>query len=806
MTTDTIFDMASLTKCLSTATAVMQLYEAGKLQFDDPIVKYLPEFASGVDASGKADPRRAQVTIRLLLTHTSGEAPDVDLKDPWGLAKPDKAEGIHRALTTPLQSVPGQTFRYSDINFILLGDLVETLSGQPLDVYAAKHIFRPLGMTETSFHPFEKTCGPAVRTGSAIRPGPAPRGRMLVQCLPDTWSPLGLDGRTAPTSHDSEGSTATNPNFDSLLRGTVHDPTTRRMGGVAGQAGVFSTTHDIGLYAQALLDRLAGRPSTFPLKQSTLELMTSPEQPGHTPADLTQILTSTPVTYPSRKGHDVRGFGWDIDTAYSRPRGVVFPIGSFGHTGYTGTTLWMDPGSDTYVVLLANAVHPRDRRGPISGLRGDVATAAARDLDLYPERATAIAAAPPAHAAAVQTGIDVLESTNFAALRNAANRHAGHLRIGLLTNQTGLDHSGRRTVDVLASDARNAVPGLELVRLFSPEHGIAGVKDSTDVANSTDPATKLPIRSLYGPKDADRRPQPADLEDLDAVVVDLQDAGCRFYTYESVVGYFVEALGKSSAHHTTELIVLDRPSLTNGLAINGPVSDPGVESYTDYMPIAACHGMTLGELARFFNGEKDLGAKVSVVSVTGWHRASFFDETGIPWVNPSPNLRTENAALLYPGFGFLELTNVSVGRGSSTPFEVFGAGTTSTQSAWFQAAAVARYLNSRNLPGVHFDATSTTIADDTNHYPFHGQTIEAVRPVITDRSALVASAIGIEILAALHTLYPAQFNLERAARLIANADTMAALQRGDDPHTIVASWQPRLDAFRARRALYLLYP
>ncbi len=806
MTTDTIFDMASLTKCLSTATAVMQLYEAGKLQFDDPIARYLPEFASSVDGSGKPDPRRAQVTIRMLLTHTSGEAPDVDLKDPWGLMKPDKAEGIHRALTTPLQSVPGQIFRYSDINFILLGDLVETLSGQPLDVYAAEHIFRPLGMTETSFHPFEKTCGPAVRTGSAITPGPAPRGMVLVQCLPHTWTPLGLASHTAPTTHDSEGTASTNPNFDHLLRGTVHDPTTRRMGGVAGQAGVFSTAHDIGLYAQALLDRLAGRSSTFPLQQATLEVMTSPEQPGHTPADLAQIPASTPVTYSSRKGHDVRGFGWDIDTAYSRPRGVVFPIGSFGHTGYTGTTLWMDPGSDTYVVLLANAVHPRDRRGPISGLRGDVATAAARALDLYPERAAAVAAPPPPHAATVQTGIDVLESTNFAALRDAANRHAGHLRLGLLTNQTGLDHSGRRTVDVLASDARNAVPGLEVVRLFSPEHGIAGAKDSTDITNSTDSATHLPVRSLYGPKDIDRRPQPADLKDLDAVVIDLQDAGCRFYTYESVLGYFVEALGKSSAHHTTELIVLDRPSLTNGLAVDGPVSDPGLESYTDYMPIAACHGMTLGELARFFNGEKSLGANVSVISVAGWRRPAFFDETGVPWVNPSPNLRTENAALLYPGFGFLELTNLSVGRGSSTPFELFGAGANSTQASWFQAAAVAHYLNSRNLPGVHFDATSTTIADDSNHYPFHGQTIEAVRPVITDRSALDASAMGVEILAALHTLYPTQFNLARAARLIANADTMAALERGDDPHTIVASWQSRLRAFRARRALYLLYP
>ena len=824
MTPDTIFDMASLTKCLSTATAIMQLYEQGKLQFDDPIATYIPDFAAVSDLSGKPDPRRKEVTIRMLLTHTSGEAPDVDLRDPWGLDKPDKAEGIRRALTTPLQNNPGELFRYSDINFILLGDLVETLSGQPLDSYAAEHIFRPLGMSDTSFHPYDRTCGPTIKTGANVNAAPLPRGNIRMVCLPDTWSPLASVPRTAPTTHDAEGTVTNNPNFDRILRGTVHDPTTRRMGGVAGQAGVFSTTHDIGLYAQALLDRLAGRPSTFPLKQSTLEVMTSPEQPGHTPADLDQIPAGTLVTYPSRKGHDVRGFGWDIDTAYSRPRGTVFPIGSFGHTGYTGTTLWMDPGSDTYVVLLANAVHPRDKRGPISGVRGDVATTVARILKLYPERASAAAVPPPPHVnttvqtgrESVQTGIDVLEVTDFAALREASTRHGGHLRVGLLTNQTGLDHSGRRTIDILRTDAAKAVPGLELVRLFSPEHGIAGAKDSTDISNSTDASTKLPVRSLYGIQDSDRRPHPVDLADLDAVVVDLQDAGCRFYTYESVLGYFVEALAHSasqtSSDHSTELIVLDRPALTNGLVIDGPVSDSGRESYTNFTSIAACHGMTFGELARFFNGERHLGAAIDVVSNKGWHRDTYFDETGIPWTNPSPNLRTENAALLYPGFGFLELTNLSVGRGSASPFELFGAGSApanpgmTTPSPWFHAAAVAEYLNKRSVPGVSFEATTTAVVDDLNHYPFHGQTIEAVRPIITDRGTFSASAMGIEILAALHHLYPEQFALAKASRLITNAATMTALERGDDPRSIVAAWQPRLDEFRARRALYLLYP
>lgn len=398
MTEDTIFDMASLTKCLATATAVMQLYEQGKItSFDDPIQKYLPDF------NLTNDPQRAKVTLRTLLTHTSGEAPDVDLRDPWGLAAPDKAEGIHRALTTPLKATPGTFFTYSDINFILLGALVEKLSGLIEDVYVREHIYKPLGMAETTYHPIYGYCSPdhsftPPPYGHPERPKAAP-----VMCsksentLGAMWM-LAREPRYAPTAHDNEGTAATNPNFDHLLRGTVHDPTTRRMGGVAGHAGLFSTAHDVSLFAQALLDKLTRNTGPFPLKQSTLELMTLPQQPGHgddnkqladaDDADRAAIAAGEPRAagdpllaphYPAIKDHNLRGFGWDIDTAFSKPRGVIFPIGSFGHTGFTGTSLWMDPASNTYVILLANAIHPRGNP-PISNLRGEVATAAARAL------------------------------------------------------------------------------------------------------------------------------------------------------------------------------------------------------------------------------------------------------------------------------------------------------------------------------------------------------------------------------------------------------------------------------------------
>ncbi|ORV47812.1 serine hydrolase [Mycobacterium europaeum] len=391
MTEDTIFDLASLTKSLATATAVMQLYERGKVAVDDPLQQYLPDFNTGNDS------RRAQVTVRMLLTHTSGETGDVNLGDPWGLDRADKDEGLHRALTTPLESAPGQAFRYSDINYILLGALIEKATGEALDVYVQQHVFEPLGMTDTRYLPPAQACGPHTTLGAAIAWAPAPQRRAPDACPAGTWS-TGLLPRIAPTARDEEGRAdpGKNPDLDRLLRGTVQDTTARRMGGVAGHAGVFSTAHDVGIFAQALLDRLAGRPSEFPLAQTTLELMTTPQQPGHSPEQLTAAnaaaraaLATRPnrtdpllaPRYPAIAGQNLRGFGWDIDTGQSAPRGLLFPIGSFGHTGFTGTSVWLDPRSDTYVVVLSNSIHTRGSP-PISNLRGEIATATARALGL----------------------------------------------------------------------------------------------------------------------------------------------------------------------------------------------------------------------------------------------------------------------------------------------------------------------------------------------------------------------------------------------------------------------------------------
>ena len=514
MTLDTVFDCASLTKVVATTTAIMQLWELGKFRMSDPVAKYLPEFGQ----NGKQD-----ITIRQLLVHYSGLGPDLDLTKPWE----GKETAYRMAFEGPPERPPGAGFVYSDINFVVLGALVERLSGEPLDEHAAKRIFGPLGMKETRFSP------------------------------PQSW-----DARIAPTEEDEN---------HHLLRGVVHDPTARRMGGVAGHAGVFSTVDDLALFAQALLD--GGRGVLTP---ATIAKMTAPQQPVN--------------------GTTLLGFGWDIDSPFSTNRGELLPVGSYGHTGFTGTSLWIDPATKTYIVLLTNAVHmkvvPPKEKGSAVSLRTKVATAVAAALALDPAEAEKMRAATitgynemqsairklAVRNGTVKTGIDVLEGTKFAALHPA--RGGAPRSIGLLTNQTGVDAEGRRTIDILAN-----VPGISLDAIFSPEHGVTGTLDTTDVKNAKDATTGVAVYSVYGASDAARHPPMDVLKRLDAVVIDLADAGARFYTYETTAGYFLEAAAKAG----TEVIILDRPNPITGSFVQGPVSDAtvpdsdhGRESFTNY--------------------------------------------------------------------------------------------------------------------------------------------------------------------------------------------------------------------------------
>lgn len=725
MTIDTIFDMASLTKPLMTATAVMQLFEQGKLRLDDPVASYLPAFA----AHGKDD-----ITIRNLLTHYSGLPADLDLREAWT----GKDEGYSRAMDSTPVTAPGVQFRYSDINFIVLGALVEHISGEPLQLYVAKHIIDPLSLKHSGFLPPTKE-------------------RILI----------------APTQYDEQ---------HHMLRGVVHDPTSRRMGGVAGHAGFFSTADDVSTYAQSLLDRLAGKPSRFPLKRITLLKMTSP---------------GTPAT-----GTALRGLGWDIESPFSSNRGELFPVGSFGHTGFTGTSLWVDPSSDSYVIVLSNAVHPDGPKG-ITSVRATVANIAATSFGIhsdigalaatltgYNESLTGMRRWTSRNSNALN-GIDVLEQDQFEALASLAKSHGGQLRVGLLTNQTGLDQNGNRTIDILAKDAANAVPGLKLVTLFSPEHGIAGSLDLSDIADSTDKATGLPVISLYGSTDAERRPSQDELKKLDVIVVDLQDAGVRFYTYETVLRFFLEATAKS---HTT-ILLLDRPNPLGGSFVQGPLSDPGTESYVNVAPIPVRHGMTLGELALWMNGTLALHAPLSVVAMQNWQRGDWFDSTGQTWINPSPNLRSLTEATLYPALGLIETTNVSVGRGTDTPFELLGA-------PWINGRQLAQALNARDLPGVRFVPIAFT---PDKPYPYAGQLCHGVNLLVTARNDIDSPELGLELASALTKLYPGYFQLSGIARLLANSNVLEALKAGKDPLRLQEEWQADLSRFEEERKPYLLY-
>jgi uncharacterized protein YbbC (DUF1343 family) len=598
---------------------------------------------------------------------------------------------------------------------------------------------------------------------------------------PDSWIP-----RIAPTQYEHGAAASGIPGQitgrgDVMLRGVVHDPTSRRMGGVAGHAGLFSTGDDLAIYAQSLLDRLAGRPSKFPLSRIVLQKMVAPEQPA--------------------TGTALRGFGWDIDSPYSSNRGTLFPVGSFGHTGFTGTSLWIDPVSDTYIIVLANSVHPNGPKS-ITSLRGKIADAAAIALGIHADGGALAAHITgyneslsgmrrwPVRNGEVKTGIDVLEGDHFAELAEMARRHGGKLRLGLLTNQTGVDAEGHRTIDVLFHDAAQAVPGVSLDTLFSPEHGIGGSYDQPNVPSSRDAATGLPVISLYGAKDADRRPSPDSLRNLDAVVIDLQDAGVRFYTYEAVVRYFLEAAAKTG----TEIVVLDRPDPINGSFVQGPISDAGMESYVNSIPIPVRHGMTLGELARFDKQQLQLQTLLTVVEMQGWQRGDWYDSTGLTWVNPSPNLRDLEEATLYPGIGLVETTNISVGRGTDTPFELLGA-------PWVDARALAQFLNHRQLPAVRFVPVDFT---PQKPFPYADEICHGVRILVTDRNVLDAPELGIEVASALHRLYADKFELEKMNTLLANRAVLDAIAAGQDPQRIAEGWRAALEAFEQQRQKALI--
>lgn len=705
MTMDTIFDLASLTKVVATAPSVLKLVEEGRIRLNDPVARYLPEF--GTDG-------KENITVRQLLTHFSGLRPDLSLDQPWS----GYETAIQKAFAETPVVAPGTRFIYSDINFIVLGELVHRVSGQPLDEFARKNIFSPLGMKDTGFRPL-----------AALR------------------------ARIAPTEERG----------GRILRGEVHDPTAERMGGVAGHAGLFSTADDLARFAEMFLSggRYRGHRILSPL---AIAKMTSPQAPSWSAIE--------------------RGLGWDLDSPFSANRGDLLPIGSYGHTGFTGTSLWIDPVSSTFIILLANSVHPKVRP-PLSSLRARVADIVAASLPAvaqehilspgarltgWVERAGGAASARNGE---VKAGIDRLIEEKFTGLVGK--------RLGLITNQTGLTLKGGRTIDVLFH-----APGVRLVKIFSPEHGPTGTAEGK-VASSSDANTGLPIASLYGET---RRPTAEMLEGLDALVFDIQDAGVRYYTYITTMAYAMEEAAKLKI----AFYVLDRPNPLGGVAVEGPILDRDRLSFVGYFPLPLRYGMTLGELAQMFNTENKIGVDLHIIMMVGWRRSDWYDSTGLLWVNPSPNLRSLNAAITYAAVELLRSAGVSVGRGTDAPFEQFGA-------PWIDPVKLSDYLNRRNLPGIRFYPVEfTPTADLYPNEPCHG-----VRLIVVDRNHLDVGWLGVELVTALARFWPQHFTIEKTMTLLGSRATMEELKSGVDPERIAESWFVDLEQFRKLREKYLLY-
>lgn len=732
MTPKTIFDLASLTKIVATATSIMLLVERGKVRLSDPLSLYIPEIAG----AGKE-----RITIELLLTSQAGYGPDFDLRERWT----GYDEAIKRLIREPLKNAPGTRFIYSDIGYIALGEVVHRVSGLTLDEFARRNIFIPLGMRDTGFRPNPNLKG-------RIAPTETRRGQLSY--LGDTAENSGPDG-------------------EKWLRGEVHDPTAYRMAGVAGHAGLFSTADDLAIYCQMILN--GGRYGSVRIL-SPLSV-----------AEMTRPRVVSP-------GGWSRGLGWDINTPFSSNRGDLFPLGSFGHTGFTGTSLWLDPVSRIFVIFLSNRVHP-DGKGDVIALRGKVSSIAASSItdvaalsrarlqwsSHYEQLITGLSRfnslalngdgnnGSPETAVKVLTGIDVLERDGF--------KQIAGLRIGLVTNHTGRDGAGRLTLDVLSK-----ATGFKLVALFSPEHGIRGVAD-----DSRHGQTGLPIYSLYGES---RRPRPEQLKDLDALLFDVQDVGTRFYTYISTLGYLMEEAAKMRIR----VFVLDRPNPIGGIEIEGPLADADKFSFTAYYSLPVRYGLTIGELAQFYNQERKLGCDLQIIKMQGWRRSMWFDATNLTWVNPSPNMRSLTQATLYPGVGLLETTNVSVGRGTDTPFELVGA-------PWIDGGRLAEYLNRRRIEGARFVAVRFTPKASV----FQGQECGGVNIIITNREVFRSVSTGIELAVALRTLYADEWRADDYLRLLANAATLERVKRADSPETIVQSWGAQVERYRQARAKALLY-
>ena len=685
MTTDTVFDLASLTKSIVVGTLIAQLSDEKALSVQDRVAKYLPGFA------GEG---RSNITIAELMLHTSGlpsVTPLSDFEQPAEITR-------KRLLQSPLSEPRGQ-FNYSDIGYILLGELIEEVTSSKLNTYANDHIFKPLAMHDTRYGPL----------------------------------PEDLRKRAAPTEDREEV----------MIRGDVHDPRAYRMGGVAGNAGVFSTAQDLSLFARMMLHggNLNG-------------------------AQILSPSAFAQFTEKHQAGHAIRALGWDVLSGYSRLRGHALSAQAFGHGGFTGTSLWVDPGRDLFVIFLSHRVHP-DGQGNVLQLIGDVTDVAVQSANPgLPTRCTKLSKR-------TKMGIDRLVENDFAQL---AKTH-----VGLIVNGASRTAKGQTTLAAFLGSKK-----VVLQAIMTPEHGLH-VDQEGAVKDEATGVEGVPIYSLFGKQ---RRPTAKMLKGVNALVFDLQDAGVRFFTYMSTLR---EAL-VAAKEQGIAIWVLDRPNPLGGEIVEGPTLDPGVRTFVNYHNLPLRHGLTAGELAHLLNDELNIGADLHVQWMDNYYREFLWQDTGIAFVAPSPNLRNEAASLLYPAVAIVESTNVSVGRGTEHPFEWIGA-------PFIDGDLLAERLNRAPLAGVSFEAVNFT----PTARPHAGIPCNGVRLRISNPRSYRAANTGLTLARILAELYGKRFLSSRVQKMIGHRSTMLAVlsQRRFAP---AATDILGLQTYLVRRSHYLHYP
>jgi uncharacterized protein YbbC (DUF1343 family)/CubicO group peptidase (beta-lactamase class C family) len=670
---DTLYDLASVTKVVGTATAIMQLRDLQKLSLDQPITDFVPL------------PELNQITLKHLLTHTSG----LVAVERYFTSMTSLDAMLQRYAKEGIEYLPNVEHLYSDVGYMLLGRVVEEASREPLDTYCNKHIFTPLDMNRTSYNP------------------------------PKAWL-----NNCAPTEND--------PWRGKLVHGEVHDENTWAVGGISGHAGIFSNALDLAKFCRGLMTGKI-------LKLDSLREMTT--------------MNIKPL-YPWQ------GLGWQIDPWSTKKTGFLPSRVAFGHTGWTGTSIWMDLDKDLFTILLSNTCHPNREDRDNETLRRIVHTAIGNSFYTHTN---------------THTGLDRLIRENFKVIEDR--------RIALLTNHAAVDQHGRHILDVLGY-----APDLQLKRLYSPEHGIRGQAEAGEKIEGQE--SSIPVTSLYGKQKA---PELDELKQIDVFLIDLQDIGARYYTYMATMKACLEACAQADV----PVVVLDRPNPVNGITIEGPIAQ-NTTSLVSSTAIPIRHGMTMGELAVWFqeNDLKHANLQLDINYLDNWQPHRMFDECTLPWFPPSPNMPDPHTALLYVGTCLIEGTNLNEGRGTETPFKILGA-------PWLDTKAVLKEISPKDSVGCRLESkkyTPVSIPGKASNPKYNNEECNGIRIHIHEPKKVHAFQLTIAVLTAIQKIQPDKLEFNSFFDTLAGGpDIRERFKKGQSANKIIKAYQTELEQFNQQR-------